>query len=111
MIILLYKDIYQCIISFVNKKSDISSILLTCKDFNFMGYKCLHKNFNIDDVTLWACRNNSLSLVEKILKISNIDLSTRVIDFIGTASQNKCNEIVELLLKDPRVAKLYPSGV
>ena len=48
--IILYKDIYQLMISFVNDKTTLCSVLLTCKAFNFMGYKCLSNNFDINDI-------------------------------------------------------------
>jgi hypothetical protein len=71
MIISLYKDIYQLVISLTSDKTTLCSILLTCKTFNFIGYKCL-RNFNIDDITFWACKNGNPSLLKKLLEISKI---------------------------------------
>ena len=37
MIVSLHKDIYPLIISFVNEREYYSSVLLTCKEFNFIN--------------------------------------------------------------------------
>jgi ankyrin repeat protein len=96
----LYSDIYKLVISFVKEKSDISCILLTCKAFNFIGYKCLHKNFNINNVAIWACKNNNSLLLKKLLEISKIDPSRNI---MICACQFGNHETAALLLKDPRI--------
>jgi len=110
MIISLYEDIYQLVISLVSDKTTLCSILLTCKAFNFMGYKCL-RNFNIYDITFWACENGNLSLLKKLLEISKINPSVHDQYLIKLAVHNGHLQVVDMLLQDPRVAKLYPSGV
>jgi ankyrin repeat protein len=101
MIVSLHKDIYPLIISFVNEREYYSSVLLTCKEFNFIGYKCLYLNFNVHDVIVWASEHNKLSLLDKLLKISNIN--SFGYPAIGSASRKGHVEIVKRLLQDPRV--------
>ena len=99
----LYHDIYKLVISLTSDKITFSSILLTCKDFNFMGYKYLYQIFDINDITIWACKNNNPLLLEKLLKISKIDPSANNQCAIRWAAEYGHLQVVETLFQDPRV--------
>jgi hypothetical protein len=105
----LYRDIYKLVISLVSDKITFCSILLTCKKFNSIGYEFLHVNFNINYITTWACKNNNLSLLEKLLKISKIDPSIEDQYVFRWAAANGYLQIVERLLQDRR-GRAPPDG-